>query len=130
MTITPLEMIVSRADIQCLGDIIPFNCSIESNSDTLHLTWRITLLLTGMTVNITHDNTSSINHFYQLNNYISSSLTQFMSDEYIESNLNIIVAAEILVSQIKIECLIGNTENDTVYASVNTSGIIKRGLIN
>ena len=116
-----IERIVPRSDIECPGDIIPFNCFVESNSETVHLTWRVTLP-TGVTVNITHNSASSINQIHQVNSFISSSLTQFMNDEYIESSLNITIVADVLVNQTKIECLIGSLGNDTVYMLVNKSG--------
>ena len=116
-----IERIVPRSDIECPGDIIPFNCFVESNSETVHLTWRVTLP-TGVTVNITHNSASSVNQFHQLNNFISSSLTQFMNDEYIESSLNITVDAGVLINQTKIECLIGHLENVSLYVLVNISG--------
>ena len=121
VTITSLERIVSRSDIECPGDIIPFNCFIESNSETVHLTWRVTLP-TGMIVDITHDNTSSINDLYLLNNFTTSILTRFMNNQYIESSLNITVLDIFLINQTKIECLIGQLDNDTVRVSVDTSG--------
>ena len=113
--------ITSRSDIECPGDIIPFNCLVESNSETVHLTWRV-VLPTGTILNITYDNTSLINDLYPLNSFISSSLTGFMNDKYAESSLNITVVAEVPINQTKVECLIDQLGNETVYAPVNISG--------
>ena len=114
--------ITSRSDIECPGDVIPFNCLVESNSETIHLTWRV-VLPTGTILNITYNNTSLINDLYPLNSFISSSLTGFMKDKYAESSLNITVVADVLINQTKIECLINQLDNDTVYVPVNRSGM-------
>ena len=121
ISIYPLERNASREDIECPGDTIPYNCSIYSNNETLHLTWRV-VLPDGLSLNLTYDNTTTANVPYSLNEFISSTLTQFQSDEYIESTLSLTVLADTLLNQTKLECIIENLI-DTVYVEVNTSGI-------
>ena len=75
----------------------------------------------GLSLNLTYDNTSTTNVPYSLNEFISSTLTQFRSDEYTESTLSITVLADSLINQTKLECIIGNVD-DTVYVEANTSG--------
>ena len=113
---------MSRTDIDCPGDIFPYNCSITSNSDALHLVWRVTLTA-NMILNITYDNTSNINDPHSLHNIVSTTLTRFISDEYVESILNLTVTHDIPIhNQTKIECIIENLGNDTVNVLINTSG--------
>ena len=121
VSIHPLERNVSRGDIECPGDTIPFNCSINSNSETVHLIWSV-VLPNGLSINFTHDNTSLVNIPYNLNGFITSTLTQFMSDEYVESTLSMSVIADIKMNQTKLDCIIGNLDDDTVYVDVNMSG--------
>ena len=122
VVITPLERITSRNDIECPGDIIPYNCSIQSNSETIHLTWRVTL--PGQApINITYHNSSNLNSVDILNNFIKTSFDQYMNDEYIESTLNLTVVANVPINQTQLECFIEELGNDSVYVSVDISGI-------
>ena len=122
VTLNPLQRIVSRTDIECPGDIFPYNCSIASNSEALHLMWRVTLTA-NLTINITYNSTSSINDPHSLHSIISTMLTQFTSDKYVESVLNLTVTADVPIqNQTKIECIIENLGKDIVYVPINTSG--------
>ena len=121
VSIYPLERNVSREDIECPGDTIPFNCSVNSNSETVHLIWRVALP-DGTSFNISYDSTSPMNVPYNLNEFISSTLTQFRSDEYIESTLSLTVVAENVINHTRLECISENLQNDTVYVDVNISG--------
>ncbi len=117
--IIPLERVVSRDDIECPGDIIPYNCSILSNSETVHLTWHVTL--PGQTpINITFFNFT--NNTVTLNSYISTHLTGFRSDEFIYSSLEVSVLPDIPTDHISLECSIDNLGYDTTIVRINTSG--------
>ncbi len=119
VTIIPLERNVSRDDIECPGDIIPYNCSIESNSETVRLTWRVTL--PGQTpFNVTYD--GEFGNRTSLNSYISTSLTGFRSDEFIHSTLEVTVQPDIPTDQIMLECSIGDLGNQITTVLINTSG--------
>ena len=119
VSIIPLERIVSRDDIECPGDIIPYNCSIQSNSETVHLTWRVTI--PGQTpVYITYYNATD--NDTSLNDYITTSVTGFESDRYIHSTLKITVYRGISMDQIMLECSINELGNEsTTLVHVNTS---------
>ncbi len=116
--IIPLERVVSREDIDCPGDAIAFNCSILSNSEALLLTWRVTIL-GEMTINFTHD-TTNINQT-SLNEYITTSLTGFENDEFIQSVLEITLQAG-MSDQIMVECSIGDLANASTIVDINASG--------
>ncbi len=117
VSITPLPRIVSRHDIVCPGDIIPFNCSIQSK--TVHLIWRVTLP-GQMAIDILYNDTSNIN-VTRLNGYVTTSLTRYIGEEYIESVLTITVQPNESIDQLRLQCLIEDLGNDSSYVFFNTS---------
>ena len=121
--INSLQRNVSRNDIECPGDILPYNCSIISNSETVHLIWRVTA--PGLEpINVTYDHTSGKDESHSLNTFINTTLTNFVADEYIESILYVTVVADLPINQTKLECLMERLGNDTIYVPVNISGIL------
>ena len=117
VSIIPLERTALRSEIECPGDTISYNCSIESNSEAVQLTWRVTIP-EQMPVNITYsDMTDSVTN---LTSYISTSVTGFQSDQYIHSYLEITVQPNIS-SQIMLECFIADLGNDTSIVFINAS---------
>ena len=108
---------MSREDIQCPGDIIPFNCSILSNSETIHLMWLITI--PGMTpVNVTFFNNSGSD---DLTSYITTFVTGFKSDEYIHSTVEFRVQPGIPVNRFNLSCSITGLGLSITAVRVNSS---------
>ncbi len=122
VSIFPLQRVTSRNDIECPGDIISYNCSIQSNSETVHLIWRVTLP-GRIPINITYDSTSTLNDVDNLKSFISTSLDSLISDEYIESTLWVIVQVDIPANQTELECITGDLGIDSVSIFVNASGM-------
>ncbi len=112
---------MSRNDIECPGDIVSYNCSIQSNSEMVHLTWHVTLP-GQMPVNITYYGMSY--NRTNLSSYISTYLTGFRSDEFIHSTLEVTVHPDIPTDQIILQCSIDNLANDTTIVLINTSSEI------
>ena len=115
---------MSRTDIECPGDIVPYNCFIVSNSETVHLTWTITIP-EQEPLNITYSNatsnTGSIDH---LGDYVTTSLLRYTSDEYIESSLMLFVPGNVfLLNSTKVECTISNLDDDSSYVFINSAGM-------
>ncbi len=121
VSIISLERIVSRDDIECPGDIIPYNCSILSNSETVHLTWRVTLPAGQIPINITYYSMTALDNSTSLNSYITTSLTGFRSDEFIHSTLEVSLQPGIPTDQIILECSIDDLGNDTIIVRINSS---------
>ena len=119
VSILPLERMVSRDDIECPDDIIPYNCSIQSNSETVNLTWHV-FIPNMLPLNVTYSNGSS--QMINLTNYITTSVTGFQSDEYIHSVLMVRVYAGIPTYEIILQCSINGLGNDTRVVFVNSSG--------
>ena len=100
----PLQRIVSREDIDCPGDTISYNCSIQSNSETVQLTWRVTLP-GQMPIDITYDNTSNLNTVDNLGFSITTTLTTYTRDEYIESTIVFTVLRDVVMNGTELECI-------------------------
>ena len=97
-------MVFSGDDINCQGDTISYKCSIMSNSETVQLTWHVTL--PGMMpVNITYDSTSILNTVDTLGYNITTILTNFTENEYIESTITFIVLRGIPLNGTVLECI-------------------------
>ena len=118
--ITPLERNVSEEGIECPGDIIPYNCSIQSNSEMVHLIWRVTLP-GQISQAVIYNGIENLDNRSSLNSYISTYLTAFKSNEFILSTLEITVVSDIPANGIMLECLIDALGNDSTFVFINTS---------
>ena len=122
MNINPLERISNRNDLECPGDTIPYNCTIVSNSEFVHLIWRVTL--PGLVpIKITYvdvQNGSNVSSFNS--NIIATSLEQYSQDQYISSRLELTIQANFSIDQTQLECSIGNIGNDSVVTEIDSSG--------
>lgn len=123
VSLSLLQRNVSRQDIDCPGDVISYNCSIVSNSENVHLTWRVTLP-GDMPFNVTYDRFSTINSIGSIDNVLQTTLTRFISDTYIESMLEFVLSSNIALNQTKLECLIEELDSSTVIVFVNSSGLL------
>lgn len=124
VTISPLQRNVSNTDIDCPGDIIPYNCSIRSNSEMVHLIWRV-MLPEHMPINITYDSTSRLNNTDNLNDFISAIPRVYERGEYIESVLQLVLQDTISLNMTVTECIIEGLGIDSVTLIVNSSGIYR-----
>ena len=125
--VTPLERIASSDTIDCPGDIIPYNCSIQSNIERVHLIWRV--MVPGQSpIVVTYDINSDLGHVDYLNSFISTTLWKYRRDEYIESVLRYTVQSNMSIgNQTLVECIITDLANySTTITITNTSGICLR----
>lgn len=122
-TISPPLRTVSRGDIDCPGDTISYNCSIQSNGN-VHLTWHVTL--PGlMPANITYDNSSepNIEEILHPFPFITTVLREYRSGEHILlSTLTLTVQNDVPTDGTTLACYIGQLSHDSVIVIVNTSG--------
>ena len=112
---------VSRPDIECPGDVILFRCSVQSNSETVQLSWLVTF--PGQeTITISYNNESNTNtlEYYPVN--ITARLTQYTSDQSAESELQLTVLQNVTMSGTILECMSEDLASRNVTVSVNTSG--------
>ena len=107
--------------IDCPGDTFIYSCSIQSNSEMIHLTWHITFP-GHMPINYTfYDDMSPTN--YNLDMNTSVNLTQYEDDQYIESEITLTVLKNVTLNGTVLECSIApNLDRDTITVLVNTSG--------
>ena len=95
-----------RKLIDCPGDVISYKCEIRSNSEEVHLIWNITS--PGVQpIMIQYNSSSNQSVIDDFGIGISSIVTQYITDEYIESFLFINVMNNSL-NTIHLECLIAN----------------------
>ena len=111
-------------DIDCRGDVISYKCEIISNSEELHLIWHITS--PGIQSMMIHYNSTS-NHSVvdELGMNITSVLTHYIADEYIESLLviNNDMIYNFHVDRIHLECFIANLSTAKKTVLFRTSGV-------
>ena len=113
-----------RDDINCPGDTILYRCSIASNSETVQLTWLVTL--PGMVpVNITYDNTSIPNTVdTAFGNNITTTLTNYTVDLYTESTIMFTVLRDVVMNGTMLECISEDLDIYTTTVFVNISRML------
>lgn len=119
MSLIPLPRMVSRHDIDCPGDIISYNCSIQSNSETLHLIWRVTLPGHSVPIDRVYNESSALN--MNVTSHINTYLSRYVRDEYIESTLAITVWNNASNDRLTVQCLIEKLGNDSVAVLIQSS---------
>ena len=123
VTLTALPPNVSRQDIHCPGDTFPYRCSVQSNSETVQMTWLITFpgQDTIYMIVYTNDSDRNVVEFRPMN--ITARLTQYEIDKNVESELTLTVLQNVSMNGTILECRSEDlaSENETVY--VNTAGI-------
>ena len=116
-----LERNVSREDIECPGDTISYVCSVQSNSETVQLSWMVTF--PGQeAITMSYINDSYLNVVVLLDVNVTTTLTQYIMDEFIESEIVLTVLQNISMNGTLLECSSEDltSEMDIVY--VDTSG--------
>ena len=94
-----------------------------SNSETVQLTWHVTL--PGMMpVNITYDNTSISNTVDTVfGNNITTTLTNFTVDTYIESRIVFTVLRDVILNGTMLECFSEHLDDSVTTVFINISGM-------
>lgn len=121
VTLTELPRINSRNDIECPGDILPYMCSVHSNSETIELSWRITFpgLDTIYMFVYTNDSERNVAVYRPMN--LTARLTQFEFDQDVQSVLEITVLRNVSMNQTLLECRSEDLASENVTVIVNTS---------
>ena len=109
---------LSGFNSSCPGDTIVHRCSVRSNSEDFFLTWHITLP-GNESVNITYFSNNSLNTavLLSMNPVISSSLTEFIPGQLIESiiMLSIPNSNTVLLDGTILECAtFGNSVSEII----------------
>ena len=114
-----------RKLIDCPGDVTSYKCEIRSNSEEVHLIWKITL--PGVQpIMIQYNSTSNQSVIDDLGMGITSVLTHYITDEYIESLLVIRnnIVNNFGVDEIHMECIIADISTAEKTVFFRTSGIM------
>ena len=122
VTIVPFDRNVSRSDIECPGDTLSYQCSIQSNSESVRLNWQI-FFPGENSVNITYDNSSMANQLHFLGRGITTVLSRYIADVLVESILMLTVLRDVdIMNGTIIECSSGDLDSLMINVYVNTSG--------
>ena len=108
-------------DIECPGDTISYECSILSNSESVQLTWTITLP-EERPISITYNNMSAVNSVDVLDMNVRTILSSYVSDVSVRSILILTVMRSNKMYRIGIECSSEDLDSAMEDAYVNTSG--------
>lgn len=123
--IVTVERIASSDNIDCAGEIIHYKCSIKTNSERMHLIWKVTVP-GQLPLVIRYDNISDLGREDHINSFINTSLVQYGHDEYIESVLIFKVQTNVSTgNQTLLECMIIDLENESIIVLIKTSGILE-----
>ena len=106
-------------EIDCPGDTLSYNCSIQSNTETLHLTWTVEIPDLPP-IGITYDNTTSVGSESLLDMNITTSLVA-LREGYIQSDITLVILDAYMNGTV-LRCSIADLNSDMEKISVNTSG--------
>ncbi len=118
-----LERNSLRPDIDCPGDTLSYNCSILSNSENINLMWHVTFP-GSEPLSISYNVISVPNVKSNLAMNISTILTGFRRDQYIESILVFTLSRGFQMNGTKLECNITDLDNEITYVFFNISGML------
>jgi hypothetical protein len=108
--------------IECPGDKILYNCSVESNSENVQLTWVVTFS-DSTTFNKTYYNISDNITDGTMNDLgISTVLTRYVEDQYIESLITFTVLDGVHLNGSVLTCRSNALDESSVDVYVNTTG--------
>lgn len=106
ITILPLPRIVASSNIECPGDVIPYSCSVQSNSDTD--LYQVQNLVLGIP---------------KLEYTLVSNISRITGSDFGTSIINVVLPVDVMsVNNTEIECRIENYGDDRIHVELITSG--------
>ena len=122
VTLEFLDSVMAQDAIDCPGDTITYNCSIDTNTEYLSLTWTVNL--PGQTpINVTYEampplSLGDVNQL--LDRSISTSLVE-LSEGNIQSTITFVVLGSYM-NGTTLKCSIASLDSDMDIILINTSG--------
>lgn len=114
-----LNQVKELPAVNCPGDIVLYNCSVESNTEDLELTWRISL--PNKTIfTVTHNSFSTLDT-NEVDMIFDSTLTTY-SDTFIESILVLTLLDNVSMDGIIVECSIHDLDSEIIELDVDFTG--------
>lgn len=117
--------------IDCLGDSISFNCSVQTNSEQPELIWTVSLPQLETRLTIRYDHESVINNRDNLGLNITALLTQFRNESvlnhrtiHLASTITLKMLEDISVNGTSLECYTEELDNDAATVLIDYSGTL------
>lgn len=123
ISLYPLQRTTSRQDIECPGDTIPYRCSVQSNSENVQLEWRVTLPDNASVIMRLFIDDSEVNDTIYLPWNVTATLTQYIVDEKVESEIVFTVLRNVSINGTRVECHSEALDSEVATINVNTSGL-------
>ena len=122
INVTELSRNNRRSDIECPGDTITYQCTVQSNSETIQLMW--TIIFPGQDpidmIIFTNDSDRNVVNYYPMN--LTARLTLFEIDQNVESELVLTVLQNVSMNGTLLKCSSENLASENATVTVNTSG--------
>ena len=126
VTLLPLERTVSRDDIECPGDTIPYMCSVQSNSENIMLMWLVTF--PGQApISVTYTNFSAAETLDILGMNVTTVVIDDERRDFIVSVATITVLPNVSMNGTLVECSGEDLDREVATVYVNTSGMQLKG---
>ena len=114
---------ISRDDIECPGDTIPYICSVQSNSENIMLMWLVTFPGKAP-LTMTYTNFSHAETLNSLGMNVTTVVTNNEMGDFIESVIVLTVLRNVSMNGTLVECRSEDLDSVIVTVHVNTSGIL------
>ena len=124
MNLSIHERTTQHSDIDCPGDTISFNCSIGSNSESVELTWQITLPDQLVPINITYNSSSLFYERDRLDIYANATLTKYAHGRSIQSLITFTILKDASINGTEVQCSSSDLDSEAVKILVTISGIM------
>jgi phage-related protein len=123
VTLTENSRNNSRGDIECAGDTVTYNCSVLSNSEDVTIMWFITIP-GEETFSTKYNGSSDVNSVSYLGSNVTTTLTVFTDQEYIESTIKLTVLDYLDMNGTVLECGSAHLDSEVTIVYINKSGTV------
>ena len=126
MELTALSRIQAMPEVECEGDILPYNCSVATNDESLNLVWQLTPPNNGLTLTLQFNYSSQLGTEHRLAEGISAVLHYFDPFlGYAHSVISLTIQQGVVSSGTHLRCgvEVGNGVIDMVVDNLTVGGL-------